>query len=60
MMSMLVIFGITIVVLAFMLVKQSYQINNLKEAAKDKDAKYHSLLGYIETMKAAKPTKKSR
>ena len=60
MMSVLVIFGITIVVLAFVTVKQSYVINNLKEAAKDKDAKYHSLLGYIETMKAAKTTKKSR
>ena len=60
MMSMLVIFGITIVVLAFVTVKQSYEINNLKEAAKDKDAKYHSLLSYIETMKAAKTTKKSQ
>ncbi len=60
MMTMLVIFGVAIVVLAFVTVKQSYEINNLKEAAKDKDAKYHSLLGYIETMKAAKTTKKSR
>jgi heme/copper-type cytochrome/quinol oxidase subunit 2 len=60
MMTMLVIFGVAIVVLAFIVIKQSYEINNLKEAAKDKDAKYHSLLGYIETMKAAKTTKKSR
>jgi hypothetical protein len=60
MMTVLVIFGVAIVVLAFVTIKQSYEINNLKEAAKDKDAKYHSLLGYIETMKAAKTTKKSR
>jgi hypothetical protein len=60
MMSVLIIFGIAIVVLAFVVVKQSYELSLLKEAAKDKDAKYHSLLSYIETIKAAKPTKKSR
>ncbi len=59
MMSVLVIFGIAIVVLAFVVVKLSYELSLSKEAAKDKDAKYHSLLSYIETLKAPAKAKKS-
>lgn len=59
MMSLLVIFGIAVAVLVFLVVKLSYELSLLKEAAKDKDAKYHSLLSYIETLKAPAKAKKS-
>lgn len=41
--------------------RQMYVIHTLKESIKDKDAKYHSLLSYIESLKAAsKPIKTQR
>jgi hypothetical protein len=47
-----------VVVLSFITIKLSFELKLLKETLKDKDAKYHSLLSYIETLKAAtKPNK---
>jgi hypothetical protein len=47
-----------VVVLSFISIKLSFELKMLKETIKDKDAKYHSLLGYVETLKAAaKPNK---
>lgn len=47
-----------VVVLSFISIKLSFELKMLKETIKDKDAKYHSLLSYIETLKAAaKPNK---
>lgn len=55
----LVIAVAAIVVLAFSTIKVSFDNKTLKEAIKDKDAKYHSLLSYIETLKAPTKPKKS-
>lgn len=47
-----------VVVLSFITIKLSFELKLLKETLKDKDAKYHSLLSYIETLKATtKPNK---
>ena len=47
-----------VVVLSFITIKLSFELKMLKETIKDKDAKYHSLLSYIESLKAAaKPIK---
>ena len=47
-----------VVVLSFISIKLSFELKMLKETIKDKDAKYHSLLSYIESLKAAaKPIK---
>jgi len=48
-----------VVVLSFIVVKLSLELKTLKETIKDKDAKYHSLLSYIETLKAPAKAKKS-
>ncbi len=48
-----------VVVLSFVVVKFSLELKTLKETIKDKDAKYHSLLSYIETLKAPAKAKKS-
>ncbi len=48
-----------VVVLSFIVVKFSLELKTLKETIKDKDAKYHSLLSYIETLKAPAKAKKS-
>lgn len=47
-----------VVVLSFVSIKLSFELKMIKETIKDKDAKYHSLLSYIESLKAAaKPIK---
>jgi len=48
-----------VVVLSFISIKLSFELKMLKETIKDKDAKYHSLLSYIETLKAATKSNKS-
>ena len=48
-----------VVVLSFIVAKFSLELKTLKETIKDKDAKYHSLLSYIETLKAPAKAKKS-
>lgn len=54
----LVIATAVVVVLSFISIKLSFELKMLKESIKDKDAKYHSLLSYIESLKAAaKPIK---
>ncbi len=54
----LVIATAVVVVLSFISIKLSFELKILKESIKDKDAKYHSLLSYIESLKAAaKPIK---
>jgi hypothetical protein len=54
----LVIATAVVVVLSFISIKLSFELKMLRESIKDKDAKYHSLLSYIESLKAAaKPIK---
>ena len=54
----LVIATAVVVVLSFISIQLSFELKMLRESIKDKDAKYHSLLSYIESLKAAaKPIK---